>query len=294
MQKPYAKEIENHRLRREIIATVLANSMINRGGPTYISRVTDHTGAKLDTIARAYVVVRDAFRLPQINAEIDALDNKISGKLQLELYSVLQERVISQTIWFVRYGDFSKGLEVEATRYRKAVDMLMQILEKVGPDFLGDRIAADTARFETAGVPSKIARTMGRMPIAGLIPDILYAATTSQMPLNQSVTAFFDITERFRIDRMVQAAREIETSDYYDGLALDRALQSLHRARRDIVVKMLTASTAKSSSKDNWIDQHIDAVKSTREQISAIVEQDQATVSRLTVAANILADLARI
>ncbi|MEP1206988.1 MAG: NAD-glutamate dehydrogenase [Rhizobiaceae bacterium] len=292
MQKSYAKEIETHRLRREIIGTVLANSMINRGGPTFISRVSDHTGAKLDTIARAYVVVRDAFRLPEINSAIDALDNKISGKAQLELYAILQERVISQTIWFVRYGNFSKGLEAEAVRYRKAVDLLMPKLDRIVPDFLSDRIKADAARFEASGVPAKLAQTMARMPIAGLIPDILYAGTTSNKPLDQAATAFFGITERFRIDRMVQAAREIETADYYDGLALDRALQSLHRARRDIVEKILKAQTGKGK-KAGWIENNAEAVENTREQITNIVDQDHATVSRLTVAANVLADLAR-
>ncbi|NKB52755.1 MAG: NAD-glutamate dehydrogenase [Rhizobiaceae bacterium] len=293
MQKTYAKEIESHRLRREIIGTVLANSMINRGGPTFISRVSDHTGAKLDTIARAYVVVRDAFRLPKINSEIDALDNKISGEAQLELYAILQERVISQTIWFVRYGNFRKGLEAESVRYRKAVDALLPKLDRIVPDFLADRIKADTKRFEAAGVPSKLALTMARMPIAGLIPDILFASTVSQKSLDLAATAFFDITERFRIDRMVLAAREIETADYYDGLALDRALQSLHRARRDIVEKILKAQGGKSKGKHIWIEQHADAVESTREQIVNIVDQDHATVSRLTVAANVLADLAR-
>lgn len=291
MQKPYGKEIDSHRLRREIIGTVLANSMINRGGPTFISRVTDHTGAKLDRIAKAYVVVRDAFSLPQINADIDALDNKIAGDVQLELYAILQERVISQTIWFVRNGTFAKGLEAEATRYRKAVDALMPKLEKLVPDFLEARIQADSQRYEAAGVPRKLALTMARMPIAGLIPDILFASTTSGKPLDQAAKAFFGVTETFRIDRMVQAAREIETSDYYDGLALDRALQSLHRARRDIVEKILLAQ---GKSKSSWLEKHSDGVEATRDQIANIVEQDHATVSRLTVAANILADLARV
>ncbi|MGI9364517.1 MAG: NAD-glutamate dehydrogenase [Rhizobiaceae bacterium] len=293
MQKRYAGEIETHRLRREIIATVLSNSMINRGGPTYISRVSDQTGAKLDVIARAYVVVRDAFRLAEINESIDALDNKIPGDLQLELYAILQDRVISQSVWFVRYGDFRKGLEAEAIRYRKAVDVLMPKLEKIGPDFLGARIKADMARYTAAGIPKTTADTLARMPIAGLIPDILLAATTSGKPLDQAATAFFKITEIFRVDRMVQAAREIETVDYYDDLALDRALQSLHRARRDIVEKILTTeSSARSKSKASWMDSNAEAVASTREQIRNIVEQEQATVSRLTVAANILADLA--
>ena len=294
MQKPYAKEINGHRLQREIIATVLANSMINRGGPTFLSRVTDHTGAKLDTIARAYVVVRDAFRLPEINGSLDSLDNKITGDLQLELYAILQDRVISQTIWFVRYGDFSKGLEATATQYRKAVDALLPKLDKIVPDFLANNIAADAVRYEAAGVPAKTARTMARMPVAGLIPDIFFASQATGKPLDQAATAFFSITEVFRIDRMVQAAREIETTDYYDGLALDRALQSLHRARRDIVEKILKSSgSAKAGATEAWISRNTEIVESTRDQISNIVDHDHATVSRLTVAANILADLAR-
>ena len=289
MQKSYAKEINGHRLRREIIGTILANSMINRGGPTFISRVVDRTGAKIDLIARAYVAVRDAFNLPQINNTIDALDNKISGEVQLELYGIVQERVISQTVWFVRYGDFSKGLAATNSAYRKAVDTLMPKLEKIIPEFLVRRIDADTARFKEAGVPEATARTLARLPIAGLIPDILFAATQTGKSLNVAASVFFSITETFRVGRMVQAARTIETSDYYEGLALDRALQSLHKARRDIVIDVLNSG----GNVDNWLTANHGAVESTMSQIAGIVETDQVTVSRLTVAANVLADLKR-
>ncbi len=290
MQKPYAKEINGHRLRREIIGTVLANSMINRGGPTFISRVADRTGAKIDVIARAYIAVRDAFDLPKINDAIDALDNKVSGEVQLELYGIVQERVISQTVWFVRYGDFSKGLAATISAYRKAVEALMPKLEKIIPGFLVQRIDADTARFKEAGAPEAIARTLARLPIAGLIPDILFAATQTGKSLNSAAMVFFSITDTFRIGKMVQAARTIETSDYYEGLALDRALQSLHKARRDIVIDILNSG----GNSEHWLKANHEAVESTLAQISGIVESDQATVSRLTVAANVLADLKRI
>mgnify|MGYP006945902336 CR=1 FL=1 len=52
-----------------------------------------------------------------INAEIDALDTKIAGDLQLELYRIIQERVLEQTVWFVRYGDFSKGIGAVVDTY---------------------------------------------------------------------------------------------------------------------------------------------------------------------------------
>ena len=289
MQKNYAKEISQHRLRREIIGTVLANSMINRGGNTLIARAKDRTGASTAAIAAAYVAVRDAFGLPAINESIDKLDAKIPGDLQLELYNIVQDRVISQTIWFTRYGDFSKGIAPVVSDYKKAIDALMPKLEKIVPNFLSDRIDADCARFKAAGVPEQLARSLARLPIAGLIPDILWAANTAGKSLDAAANVFFSITEIFRVGSMVQAAQEMTVNDYYDGLALDRALQSLHRARRDIVVDVLKSK----GTTDQWMNTNKRAVTRTRDQMSGIVETDKVSVSRLTVAANILADLAR-
>ena len=289
MQKTYAKEIEGHRLRREIIGTVLANSMINRGGPTLVSRVTDRTGAGIDTVARAYATVRDVFGLLSINNSIDALDTKISGDLQLELYDIVQERVLSQTVWFVRYGDFSKGIAPVVKSHRDAVQKLSARTEMVVPEFLRDAIVADHNRFMEGGVPKDTALALARLPIIGLIPDILYAADQSRSPLDKAAEVFFAVTNAFRIGRMMQAAREMETNDYYDNLALDRALQSLHKARRDIAIEVLSGK----GGIEYWLKRNEDAVSRTRSQMRGIVENDQATVSRLTVAANLLGDLVR-
>jgi len=289
MQKPFAKEISQHRLRREIIGTVLVNSMINRGGPTLIARAKDRTGASTDTIARAYMTVRDAFDLPAINEAIDKLDAKVSGDLQLELYDIVQERVVTQTIWFARYADYTKGISAVVADYKKAIVTLTPKLEKIIPEFMRERIDADYLRFKSSGIPDQLAKTLARLPIVGLIPDILWCAKTSKKSLDTTAQTFFVITESFRIGRMVQAVRDISVTDYYDGLALDRALQSLHRARRDIVVEVLKSK----GSTDQWMVANEKAVTRTRDQMRGIVENDKASVSRLTVAANILADLAR-
>ena len=53
--------LEQHRLRREIIATQLANSMINRGGPSLLVRIADQTGAAAASIAAAFAAVRDSY-----------------------------------------------------------------------------------------------------------------------------------------------------------------------------------------------------------------------------------------
>ena len=87
LEERFANALEKHRLRREIIATHIANSIINRGGPAVLVRMADETGAQAETIVKAFVAVRDSYGMPELNGEIDALDAKIPGKLQLELYA---------------------------------------------------------------------------------------------------------------------------------------------------------------------------------------------------------------
>src|SRR5208337_2210743 len=97
--KQFPDALEHHRLRREIIATQLANSMINRGGPSLMVRIADQTGAAPAAIAAAFAAVRDSYGMTALNAGIDSLDNRIDGKLQLELYAELQDLLLDRIIW---------------------------------------------------------------------------------------------------------------------------------------------------------------------------------------------------
>jgi hypothetical protein len=63
LRRRFAGEIGRHRLKREIAATWVANSVVNRGLEVFVSELQDETGAGVEEIALAYVVARDAFAL---------------------------------------------------------------------------------------------------------------------------------------------------------------------------------------------------------------------------------------
>ena len=63
MAKKYAAEIHGHRLRREIIARVVANDLVNRGGPSFVNRLQEATGRSAADVVRTFAVVRDGFAL---------------------------------------------------------------------------------------------------------------------------------------------------------------------------------------------------------------------------------------
>ncbi|WP_292588413.1 NAD-glutamate dehydrogenase, partial [Mesorhizobium sp.] len=66
MAKKFAGEIRDHRLRREIIARVVANDLVNRGGPSFVNRLQEATGRPAADVVRTFAVVRDGFALPAL------------------------------------------------------------------------------------------------------------------------------------------------------------------------------------------------------------------------------------
>ncbi len=287
MQENYADEIEGHRLRREIIATMLSNSMINRGGPTYLTRIFDQTGAEAPEIAQAFAAVRDAYGLTALNTEIDELDNRVSGELQLELYTAVQDLVLGQTVWFLRNVSFEQGIAAVVDRFRKGILDLAPMFGEIAPASMTEGFDAETARLIDGGVPHALAARIARLPGETAIPDIVLVSEETGRDAIEVARTFFDAGAHFRLGEMDAHARAMEVRDYYDGLALDRARAMLGIAHRRITGEGLAAGGFK-----NWLAANEARVGRTARAASEIIEGDL-TVSKFSVAASLLAELAR-
>ncbi|HVT54444.1 MAG TPA: NAD-glutamate dehydrogenase, partial [Xanthobacteraceae bacterium] len=150
--------IEAHRLRREIIATMLSNSIVNRGGPSFIARVADESDAEAPAIARAFAVVRDAYGMTALNGEIDALDTKISGSLQLDLYSAVQSLLRDRVIWFIRNAPLEGGLAELVAHYRESIARLERDFDRLVTANAKTAMQERTASLAQEGVPESLAR----------------------------------------------------------------------------------------------------------------------------------------
>ena len=293
MVADYGDEIAAHRLRREIICTMLANAMINRGGPTYLTRVADRAGAAPGAVARAYVAVREIFGLRDLNSAIDALDNKIAGHTQLTLYRAVQDLLISATVWFLRNTSFAAGIGAVADLYRPAIAELAGSSAGLLPERIAAAVARHTEALVADGTPADLAARIVRLPVLGVGPDILLAAQAAGATLARAASVHFGVAEHLRIARLAAIGRALPVTDYYDGLALDRALETLSVAHRLITVHVLTDTAEADEPLTAWLAQHEASVSRLLDAVTAIVEGDQPSVSRLAVAAGLLADLSR-
>jgi len=292
MRETYAEEIKGHRLRREIVATELCNDVVNRGGPSFINSLTELTGRAAHEVAAAYVVVREGFGLPGLFAEIDALDSKMDGQKQIELYQRVVDLIRSATVWMLRNEHRLPAVGEAIAALVAARRELEPALADIMPEGLAAHVEADAASLREAGVPEPLANRVSRLDIAALIPDIAFAAQQAGSNIRNAARAFFAVGESFRISRMEQAAGELQPVDYYDGLALARAVEQIGQSRRGIVVAALKAASGGGDAVEHWIEAGGSRVETARERLRYLTEGNETSVSRLSVAAGVMADLA--
>src|SRR6202000_2637333 len=101
LREHFRDEIAHHQLRRELIATVAANDLVNRTGITFLRETAARTGRGPGDVTRAYMIVRQVFDLDVLWADINALDNKVPAQLQLEMIRTALRLVERVTAWFL-------------------------------------------------------------------------------------------------------------------------------------------------------------------------------------------------
>lgn len=291
LKDKYPDTIDNHRLRREVIATVLANAMINRGGITFVHRMMALTSAGPGDVAAAYAAARDSFGLTELNALIDELDTKIKGDTQLALYAEVQTLLVDQTLWFLRHMSFADGLSTIIERYRSGIADIRKKLGTILPKFIAQSVADQAVGFVNGGTPRELARRIAELSALNLATDIVRAADRANADTGETAEAYFAILETFKLGRITEQGNRISLADRYDRMALDRALANLMQAQTDLTCDLLAASDGTITERFKaWHATKPADIDRTIKTVTALTE-DELTVSRLSVAAGLLSDL---
>jgi glutamate dehydrogenase len=294
LRERFPDAIAQHRLRREIIATQLANAIVNRGGPAIVVRLADETGADAPAVARAYAATRDAFGLSDLYADIDALGASVPGALQLELYARVQDLMASRIVWFIRNVDLAgSGLDEAVHRYGEGIAEVLAVLDRVlAPAARADRDAR-RAELVASGVPDALASRISGLPDLVAAPDVVLVARRTGRPIADVAATHFAVEGLFRLGALSGAAGAIPVPEHYDRLARDRAVDALAAAHRRLTAEVVREETSSGEQAlAAWVAVRGGDVARIRAAVESIASSGL-TVSKLTVAASLLGDLAK-
>ncbi|RDJ20558.1 NAD-glutamate dehydrogenase [Bosea caraganae] len=292
LRESYGPEIAGHKLRREIVATQLANAIVNRGGPAIVSTLADQTRAEAPAIAAAYAIARDSFDLIALNTAIDALDAKLSGKTQMGLYAAAQELVTDRMSWFLRRGVAKPGaIEQTVAHYAKGVAALAAELDGLLPEAAAQARAARIAVLTSEGVPEALANRIASLPALAQATDIVDIAERTGRPIAEVARIHFGVDSVFGLSGLANSAGTVPATDDYERMARERAVETLVDAHAGLTQE-ISAGANGTGTLDGWLASRAVEADRTRATVSAIA-MSGLSLPKLMVAAGMLADLPR-
>ena len=166
VQKRFARRIRRHRLRREIIATAITNSLINRMGPVFPVRAQDDTGADPAAIARAYSIAREVFAVRNIWAQIEALDNHIPAAVQYTAMFQTTRLLRHMSYWLLENRRNDLDIKRAVSRYAGKVSELFHELAGVLGVTQKARMSALRSQLIEQRVPEHLAARIASLGAA--------------------------------------------------------------------------------------------------------------------------------
>ncbi|WP_455481923.1 NAD-glutamate dehydrogenase [Bartonella sp. B35(2025)] len=290
IQKSFEKEIINHQLRRDIIATLIANDIVNRGGPTFVNHLQDATEQKIENIIRVFIALRDGFEIPQLSHHIDNLDNKIPGLIQNKFYAAITSMLFETTNWGLRNMDLSVPLEELVKTIKQARTVIEeQLMHPDGKDIY-QKIKEKSRYYSEEGAPKILAKQLSILEVAPIICDIFLIAKQSNSNLIKTTKIYSSLAQIIRMNRINEASRTIPVLDYYDSIALNQTKENITESLRQITIKILKNYGKKDNPFAAWSKTEEDRIYNVTNRIGALIENDL-NISRFTFAASMIAQL---
>jgi glutamate dehydrogenase len=210
--------VGRHQLRREIISTALANSLVNRAGTTFAFRINEETGAAVPEIVRAHAVARTVFDQDRLWAAIEELDGRVARDTQTAMY--LESRKLSEraTRWLLR-GRIAAGVRATIADLAPKVARVAAVLPTCVRGTEAESMLQRTARLKAEGVPAELATAIGALDPMYAALDISELADGSGREIEAVARLYWLIGDRLGLDWLNDRVVELPRADRWQSLS---------------------------------------------------------------------------
>ena len=284
IREKYPDAIKRHRLSREIVATGLTNSIINRTGPTFINEMQLATGMDAPAIVRAYTISREVFELRGLWDEIESLDNAAPADLQTRMLLQTVRTLWRITPWFLRNCAHPLDITALIAEFHDGVQRISATLD----DILAPGQRRDTAerakRYAQSGVPADLAARIGRLKALSSAPDIVRIAAAAGQKVEAAAAAYFQIGDRFKLDWLRRAAGAMPADTHWQRLALGAIIDDMWGHQNDLTAAALANGGTGADAVKGWIGMRAEAVNRVEQLLAEIIAAPTPDIAMLAVA----------
>jgi glutamate dehydrogenase len=297
----FADEMRAHRLRREIIATVVSNDIVNICGPTFASRLKSAAGCDTTALMVAFEAARQTLRFSEAWSQVSALDGEAPAAAQTELFNELVYVLRGQTYWLARRaGREGVGVEALVKTYQPAVDALKAVTPTALSSFEAKAAVRRGAGWIKRGAPRGLAHSVSLMRTLASAATLTDLAAAQGWPITNTAFVYHRVGGAFGFDKLRAAAGTRGEGDRFERMAMRRLVEDLLTEQGALAgaIMRYAGHPGPDPEKDAeavtaWISAHAPLVRATRRTLDEIEKSGgDWSFAKLTIANAALRDLA--
>ena len=292
LQKKYTDEMERHRLKREIIATAVTNTTINRMGATFLLRMQEDTGRSPAEVAKAYTISRETLDARMLWTQIDALDGKLPEAAQIDALQVIWSLQRSFVRWLLNRPGPMPSITEAVERYR---DPFNDIREASGvlPDAQRPAYEAALREWRDKGMPPKLAQQLSELPYLEPAFDIIELARARKLKPVDVSRVHFRLGDALQLPWLFEQVDALAVDGRWHAVARGVMRDELAAHHRVLAGQAMSQPGADADAKvRHWLSRDDAALRFTLGMLSELSAQKTLDYPTLSVAVQKLGQLA--
>ncbi len=239
IQKEYKKQILSFPLRQQLVATMMANEIVNRLGAAFIFDTMEKTGRSLIDVVRAYFIVHQLFELKSVWDEMEKLQSTVAADALIHAHFATWTMVRRTILWFLRSYpnkfDLQKTTEEFFSGFQELMPSIEDCLDEDSRCILDD----NTQHFMSIGLPAAFAKKLGIIQSMATFPDIVLVARQTKASAAQVATLYYEIGDQLGMNWLKDAIDHIKAVDAHHREALRAISEDLFDFQGDITKSVI-------------------------------------------------------
>ena len=286
--------MDRHPLKREIIATHVTNSMVNRVGSTFVHRLCEATGARPHEIVRAYLLSREIFGFVSLWKAIEALDNRVDDAVQSAMLIDMSRELERGTTWFLRSRRLAEDMAATIAHFAPRVEALAARLPELLDAAGRARVDAAVADHVAKGVPEELATRVVTLDALYSTLDIVEVAGATRRPVELVAEIYFELSTRLGLPWLREKIGQLPGDKHWQMLAKAAMQDDLSGLQRTIAGEVLSGG-GESSARDEllalWQERNRRAIERAQQLLAELRAAPVADAAMLSVALRELRNL---
>jgi glutamate dehydrogenase len=256
LRERFASTMQRHRLKREIIATQVTNSVVNRMGSTFFMRMQEDTGATPAKVAKAFTIARDVTGARTWWAELDALNAKVPGQAQMDAHLKIWNLLRNLTRWLLNMPGGMGDIAALVGKYSAGTQALQNVLTKVLPVAQLKRIAEEEKELSGLGFPAAFAATIAALNPMAAAFDIIEVGAHQGCNIERAAKVYFDLGDALHLKWLQDQIEKLPVEGRWHANARGVMRDELYAQHRALASQLLArgASQQDDAVAQSWLN----------------------------------------